>query len=833
MSLHDYHQKRKFDKTPEPEGKVEETIGALTFVVQKHQATRLHYDFRLELNGILKSWAVPKGPSLNPDDKRLAVMVEDHPLDYAHFEGIIPKGNYGGGTVMVWDKGVYSPIAFVDRKKAEVLLKEQLQKGHLSFVLLGEKLRGEFALVKTYSAEENAWLLIKAHDEYSANSDITKRDRSVISNRSMEEIAKEAVKKQEVWYSKSRNFDLDDVPKGAMPHDITPMLAQSSEEPFDDNDWIFELKYDGYRTVAEITSGKVKLYSRNRLSYNEKFSLIAESLKKFPGNAVLDGEVVVLDEKGHPQFQWLQDYPKSKKGELAFFVFDLLYFDGHVFTSVPLLKRKEILKKILPPLPHIVYTDNIEGTGTAMFRQAKKLGVEGIMAKKNESKYKQGERANDWLKIKTQKRQEVIIAGFTQPKGGRNYFGALIAGVYKRGKLTYVGHIGGGFDDKTLESIYHMLKPLKQDTCPFETKPKTNAPVIWIKPDLLAEVTFSEWTSDGLMRHPVFLGLRTDKQPHEVTKERYFEPKPEDKTSKKITIAKQELTLTNLNKVFWPEEKYTKGNLVDYYKEITPVILPYLKNRPESLLRYPNGINGDSFYQKDAALLDVDWIPTERIYSDSNKKQVEYLLCQDEATLIYLINLGCIDLNPWSSRVAHLENPDYLLIDLDPEETDFGNVVTTALSFREFLENLDIPSFCKTSGAKGMHIYLPLDAQYSYEQSRKLAELFCIQVHKKIPQLTSMKRNPKDRKGLVYLDYLQNIKGQTLASAYSVRARPGATVSTPLLWSEVTEKLHPSQFTMKNVPNRIHKYGDLFKKTLGRGIDMKKLLEKMENLNYA
>lgn len=451
------------------------------------------------------------------------------------------------------------------------------------------------------------------------------------------------------------------------------------------------------------------------------------------------------------------------------------------------------------------------------------------MAKKSSSTYKQGDRTNDWLKIKTQKRQEVVITGFTNPKGGRKYFGALITGVYKKGKLIYVGHVGGGFDDKSLESIYQILKPLEQEMCPFDTKPETNAPVTWITPKLLAEVTFSEWTEDGQMRHPVFLGLREDKKATEVAKENYFAANPTEKDTKELIIDKQKIRLTHLSKVFWPKEKYTKGDLIEYYSEIAPLILPYLKDRPESLLRYPNGITEQSFYQKDATLLDVDWIPTTSIYSHHNKKHINYLLCQDKATLIYLINLGCIDLNPWSSRVGKLESPDYLLIDLDPEQTDFKNVVKTALAFRELLEKLDIPSYPKTSGAKGMHIYIPLGAHYTYEQTRKLAELLCIQINNKIPELTSMKRNPKERKGLVYLDYLQNIQGQTLASAYSVRAQPGATVSTPLLWSEVTAKLHPSQFTIKIMPKRIQKHGDLFKNILGKGIDMKKVLERMSN----
>lgn len=827
MSLREYHKKRIFHKTPEPKGTHQETTGPLTFVIQKHAASRLHYDFRLELSGVLKSWAIPKGPSLNPDEKRLAIMVEDHPIDYAQFEGIIPKGNYGAGTVMVWDKGVYTPIAFVDRKKAEVLLQEQLTKGHLTFIMLGEKLRGEFALVKTHRGEENAWLLIKANDEYASKNDILRKDHSVLTERSMEQIAKQAEKKNEVWFSKPQKRIVIDAPKTAMPHHIKPMLAESSDEPFNDKDWLFEMKYDGYRAIAEIAKGDVKFYSRNNISYEEKFAPLVKSLKKFPDDAILDGEVCIVDTEGRPHFQWLQDYPKEKHGDLVYFVFDMLYYDGHDLTSLPLYRRKALLKQLLPPLPHIVYSEHIEEKGIDMFRHIHKLGIEGIMAKDKYSTYHEGQRTHDWLKIKTQKSEEVIIGGFTKPKGGRKYFGSLLAGMYKQGKLTFVGHVGGGFDEKTLETIYKKIEPLIQKTCPFSTTPETNAEAIWIKPKLIAEVTFSNWTNEGQMRHPIFLGLREDKDLKDLQEERYFATDPKQKDSEEVMVGKQTVTLTNLSKVFWPKEGYTKGDMIHYYREIAPVILPHLKDRPESLLRYPNGINEKSFYQKDTNRLNEDWIEKTRVYSESTEKNIQYILCQDEATLIYLINLGCIDLNPWSSRVGHIDNPDYLTIDLDPEETDFTNVVTVAQTTKDILEKFDIPSYCKTSGAKGMHIYIPLGAKYTYEQSRKLAELLCIHVHNAIPKITSLKRNPTDRKGLVYLDYLQNIKGQTLASAYSVRAKPGATVSTPLLWSEVTKKLHPSQFTIKNIPQRIQKHGDLFKGVLGKGIDMEKVLKKM------
>ncbi len=832
MSLKDYKKKRAFDKTPEPAGIEKESTGPLTFVVQKHEATRLHYDFRLELNGVLKSWAVPRGPSFNPHDRRLAVMVEDHPMDYANFEGIIPKGNYGAGTVMVWDKGVYTPYDAVDREQSEKIIEEQLKKGHLTFILLGEKLKGEFALIKTKNSEENAWIMIKKGDEYaSEKKDILKEDLSALTHRSMSEIKSQAQKKKEIWFSKPKSLDIEGTPKGKMPHDIEPMLANTVDKPFDSEQWIFEIKYDGYRAIAEIEAGKVKLYSRNKLPYNTKFAPVVQSLQKFPGTAVLDGEVVVVDSVGHPRFQWLQDYPDKDQGELIYYVFDILHLDGHDLTSLPLTERKEILQQILPPLPHIKFSGHIESAGVAMFEQAQQLGIEGIMAKKAKSTYKEGKRSDDWLKIKTQKSQEFVIAGFTEGKGGRKYFGALIAGIYKNGNLQYIGHVGGGFDNKQIKRLYEKIEKLKQKDCPFDTAPATNAPVTWIKPKLVGEATFSNWTTDGQMRHPVFLGLRQDKDAKDVkSEERYFTKDPIEKGSLELHIGKQRLVISNVSKIFFPEEKYTKQDLINYYREVAPVILPYLYDRPESLLRYPNGITGQSFYQKDSDLLKEDWIQRTRIHSDSGDKNIDYLLCQDEATLIYLINLGCIDLNPWSSRVGHLENPDYLLIDLDPEKTDFENVIKTALAARDVLEDLDIPNYPKISGATGFHIYVPLGAKYTYEQCRQFAELLCVQINKKIPDITSLIRDPKKRKGLVYLDYLQNRKGQTLASAYSVRAKPGATVSTPLDWSEVTKKLHLSQFTIKNVPQRIQKHGDLFKPVLGKGIDIEKILKKINKL---
>lgn len=814
MTLAQYKKKRNFSKTPEPTGATKDFKGPLTFVIQKHEASHLHYDFRLEMDGVLKSWAVPKGPSLNPEDRRLAMLVEDHPLDYAGFEGIIPKGQYGGGTVMVWDKGVYSPYEAVERKDAEKILLEQLKKGHLTIIMLGEKLKGEFALIKTHGSEENAWLLIKKGDEYASKKDILKEDHSVLTKRTMEQITSQSLKKKDVWNSLPRDLDLSDTPSEKIPHDVKPMLAETVDEPFDKTDWIFEIKLDGYRTLAEIDSKKVELYSRNNQSFDEKFKEVLESLKNFPGNAVLDGEVVVLNKDGLPVFEWLQDYPKSKKGELVYYVFDILHLNGHNLRRLPLIKRKEILKKVLPDLPHVRFSDHIEKNGVNFFKQAQNLKLEGVIAKDAKSIYKENSRSFHWLKIKTGLRQDAIICGFTKGRGLRSYFGALVLGIREHGKLRYIGHTGGGFDEDLLESTFKKLAPLKQEECPFDEKPQTNAPVTWVKPILECEVKFNQWTEKGQMRQPIFLSLKDDTPSESLT------------TTEEISINRHSLKLTNLNKIFWPKEKYTKGDLINYYREIAPFILPHLINRPQSLLRYPDGIGGMKFFQKDAGNLKAEWVMRAQV--KHGKEKIEYLLCQNEASLVYLINLGCIDLNPWSSRIHKLDYPDYLVIDLDPKEASFQTVIEVALACRKVLEKLNIESFPKTSGASGMHIYIPMGAKYDYETVKNFAHLLCIEINKLVPEITTLERVVKKRHNKVYLDFLQNNRGQTLASVYSVRARPEATVSTPLKWEEVTKSLKVTDFTIKNLPTRLQKHGDLFKGVLGKAVNIKQILKKLE-----
>lgn len=872
MTLKRYREKRKFQETPEPEGGRNTGRGSLRFVVQLHRATRLHFDFRLELDGTLKSWAVPKGPTLDPQERRLAVMVEDHPLEYESFEGIIPKGNYGAGTVMVWDNGTYYSRQTADREESERVLLEGLRKGHITFILEGKKLRGEFALVKLKRGEENSWLLLKKGDAFATSKDVLEFDRSVLSNRSLDEIASQAPALHEVWLGtpKPPLPDLDDAPLAKMPRLVKPMLATPTGRPFDRAGWLFEIKWDGYRALAEIEAGQVRLYSRNQISLEERFAPLIAPLRRLGLDAVLDGEVVVLDEAGKPRFQLLQDYAKHKPGLLVFYIFDLLYLAGHDLRKLPLVRRKELLKQILPSDPRLCFSDHVEDQGRAFFDLVARQGLEGIVAKDGSSSYTSGQRSTAWLKIKTEQRMAAVIGGFTQPGGGRKHFGSLVLGTYSGKELVYIGHVGTGFSEAQLREIGHALEPLIQSSCPFRKKPAANAPVRWVKPVLVCEVSFREWTRDQVMRHPAFLGLLTDRPSHSVRREEttasdelatnanQHSPR-EQRGAKKslpsggeqfssvpprvtpaaglvdtklpgsngsIAVGGRAVKLTNLDKMYWPEEGFTKRDLVSYYHEIAPLILPYLKDRPQSLNRHPKGIHGESFYQKDVEH-HPEWAKTVKIRSDSQEKEIRFLLCQDAATLVYMANLGCIEINPWSSRLGMLDQPDFFIIDLDPEDIPFDAVVDAALAVRRVLDTAGAESYCKTSGKTGLHVYVPLGGCCTYEQARQFAEIIARLAHREIPKTTSLERNPARRQKKVYLDFLQNRRGQTLAAPYSVRPHPGATVSTPLQWDEVRHGLDPSRYTLRTIRKRLEGMGDLWAPVLSGTIDLVKCLQRL------
>ncbi len=633
-------------------------------------------------------------------------------------------------------------------------------------------------------------------------------------------------------------IDLSKAEKSKMPHLVKPMLATLVDESFDDPNWLFEVKWDGFRAIAEIKKRKVELYSRNLLTFNKLFAPIVKTLQTFSFDAILDGEVVVLDKAGKSFFQLLQNYQNTGEGNLTYYVFDILYLNGHSLINLPLLERKQILKSILPKTKNIKYSDHVLEKGKTFYDIARRQNLEGIIAKYKTSIYQLGRRTRDWLKIKLHMQQEAVIAGFTQPRGSRKKFGALVLGVYKNDELVYIGHTGGGFNEQSLKQVYTQLKPLVQKQSPFIKVPKTNAPVTWVEPKLICEVIFSEWTTDGHMRHPIFIGLRPDKKPKEVIKELPMEKGAsnqktvmkftEPKKNTELKIGKRDVNVTHLSKVFWPKEKYTKGDVIEYYRKVSRFMLPYLKDRPESLNRHPNGAEGKSFFQKDVGNMPPKWVKTHKVFSESNDEYLNYLVCQDEPTLIYMANLGCIEINPWNSRIGSLDKPDYLIVDLDPEDISFDKVVETAQVTHEILDKLKVPNYCKTSGATGLHIYVPLGAKYSYDQAKQFTQLVVTMVNKRLPKITSLERSPAKRQKRVYLDYLQNRRGQTLAAAYSIRPKPGATVSTPLEWKEVKKGLTPKAFTIKTIFDRLDKKGDLWKPVLGKGVDLAKVLKQIK-----
>ena len=591
--------------------------------------------------------------------------------------------------------------------------------------------------------------------------------------------------------------------------------------------------------ISIINKNDVQLISRNDLSFNKLFSPLLSELKKLEHAVVLDGEVVVEDSNEHSNFQLLQNYQRQGVGQLKYHVFDILNIDGNDTRHLNLSERKELLRLLLEkqPIKHVFYSQHVEAEGEAFYQAAIKSGLEGIIAKEKNSRYYSGKRSAQWLKIKIQQQEEAIIVGFTAPKGSRSLFGSLILAAYKKNKLHYLGNCGTGFTEQTLKEVYRQLKPNFTATSPFEEKLKIPGQMQWLRPKVVCQVRFSEWTEGRHMRHPVFIGLRIDKEAKEVQmasikNKESIKAETDNQHTDNIDLQTDLVTLhlTNQNKIYFPEDKITKGEIVNYYNEIDPIILPYLKNRPQSLNRFPNGINEPSFYQKDIDLdKSPEWLKTEKIYSESNKAYIDYLICNDKATLLYMANLGCIEINPWSSRIGSLNNPDWVVIDLDPEDIPFEKVVEAALEVRNIMDELQTECYCKTSGATGLHVYVPLNAKYNYDLVKTFAELIAQTVFARLPETTSIVRSPKKRQKKVYIDFLQNRKGQTLAAPYSVRPRPGATVSTPLDWSEVNKKLNPSNYTIKTILKRLDKHGDLWKPVIGKGANLDKIIKKIYN----
>ena len=653
------------------------------------------------------------------------------------------------------------------------------------------------------------------------------------------------------------------------------MLSTLVDEPFSNENWLYEIKWDGYRALAYMDKHHFELLSRNNLSFAEKYDPVTESLKALKMNAVLDGEIVAVDEKGLANFQLLQNWQTTRQGSLRYYVFDIIWLDGYNLSALPLIERKRIIQALIPADdPVVKYSDHVLRDGEQFFKIALKGGLEGIMAKKIASKYEAGNRGDTWLKIKVSQRQEVIIAGYTEPRRSRKFFGSLLLGVYKDDELIYVGHTGSGFNAKSLSQIHKKLQPLITKEPPFKNPPKTNMPATWVKPKLVCEIKFTEWTKDLQARHPIFMGLREDKNPKDITIENSKQMAGiiKNKSSKKgatkkataapakkklnsetikgeskkikpvavfdvangvdqqMTINKKQLKFTNLNKLYWKKEGITKGDMLNYYAQIAPYILPYMKDRPQSLHRHPDGINGMSFFQKDIRGKVADWIPRHESFSESNNETIEYMVCNDEATLLYMANLGCIEMHPWHSRTQKPDNPDYCLIDLDPDKSNtYEQVMESAHLVKQLLDDVGADCYPKTSGSTGLHIYIPLGAKYSYDQSKQLAELIVTIVNGELPNTTSVLRNPEKRKGKIYLDFLQNRESQTVAAPYSLRPKPNAPVSTPLDWSEVKKGLTSSTYTMHTIFDRLKKTGDIFYPVLGKGINLQSVLKKIES----
>lgn len=870
MGLEEYKRKRRFSETPEPEGTVKGTPGN-SFVVQKHRASRLHYDFRLEMEGVLRSWAIPKGPTFNPNDKRLAVLTEDHPMDYGGFEGVIPAGHYGAGNVILWDRGTYDMVDPADAAQG-------FRKGKLHFVLRGEKLHGEWILVRG-SREPNQWIFFKKRDEFAVeDGEITaERPESVVSGRLVEDVGKpdgQPTKKSgnpktaatgtRHWHTpierELERLGLKTRGRQPIPREVQPMLATLVPKPFDGDDWLFEIKHDGIRAIVMKDGDRIEMWSRNVKSLTNRFPNLRDQFLKLPADSViLDGEIVALDAQGRSRFHLLQ--PRihlSRPADIReadtrvpayFYAFDVMYINGFDLMRAPLIDRKAVLRKLLPDdQGWIRFTESIEGHGTAFYEAASRLGLEGIVAKLKSSPYQQA-RSKNWRKIKTELMDDFVIAGFTPPEGSRKHFGALVLGQYDRdGALVSTGRVGGGFDDRALAAAHRRLKPLVVARSPLTEIPAEARHATWVKPELVCEVRFNEWTPEGQLRAPVFMRFREDKEPAECRITRLLgadsdgaadpadpidpidPPAPVDppkaavprtsaarrtpvsKRHAEIMALSSRIEFTNLDKVFWPEEGYTKGDLIQFYERISPYLCPHLEDRPLVLKRYPDGILGEYFYQKDVPDYVPAWLRTETLYSEDVDRYIRYFVGCERELLLYLANMGAITQNPWCSRIQSLDYPDYIIFDLDPVGAAFPIVQDVAVQLHAILDELGLRAYPKTSGASGIHVFLPiLQDRFTYEDVRTFAEAIASVLVSRMPGVATIERVVKRRKPeTVYIDFLQNVRGKTVASVYSPRAEPGAPVSTPLRWDELERTIEPRQFHVKNIFERLDRVGDLF-----------------------
>lgn len=795
-----YRAKRSAAETPEPFSGSASTTGRL-FVVQKHAATRLHYDLRLEVGGVLKSWAVPRGPSMDHADKRLAVFVEDHPIDYADFEGIIPDDNYGAGAVIVWDQGTWTP---------KIDFEEGFEKGKLLFRLDGFKLHGLWTLVKIKKSD-NEWLLIKERDAWTLEegADPPHSERSIFSGLLVEELKAgrdlRGPLRDDLAAGDAVESDLD-------PRDVELMLATVREGPFTDPKWIYELKYDGYRLLAAREGTQPLLQSRRGHDITATFPEVAKAIKALPYQGfILDGEVAVHDEAGLPSFQRLQKRGRlSKRLEIQraaaefpaiMYVFDLLAIEGYDLRPLPLTVRKEFLRRVLPSEGALRYSDHVEERGELFFAQVEKMQLEGMVAKRADSPYLGG-RSPDWLKIRLDRSDDFVVVGFSEPKGSRTGVGALHVAAYDAGELVYAGRVGSGFSEKELGDLRQQLDGMLRETAPCvgPELPRTERHH-WVEPELICEVRYKEWPDGALLRQPVFLRFRDDKPVEDCVR-----PGGEPAfvaVGEVVDDSRPQVPFSNLDKIFWQEEGYTKGDLIEYYRAISPWLLPYLRDRPVVLTRFPDGIDGKSFFQKDAPEWTPDWVRREKMWSEDSGKETHFFVADDVESLLYIINLGSIPLHIWSSPVAALERPDWTILDLDPKEAPFSHVVQTALVIHELCEEIGLPCFAKTSGSSGIHVLVPLGGQCTYAQSKAYAELLARVTASRQPDIATTERGLQHRKGRVYIDFVQNGHGKLLVSPFCARPLPGAPVSMPLRWSDVNDDLQILNYTIENAPSHM------------------------------
>jgi bifunctional non-homologous end joining protein LigD len=832
--LEDYRRKRDPARTPEPFGG-ERTPAApragapRRFVVQQHAARRLHYDLRLEIGGALASWAVPKGPTLDPKEKRLAVRTEDHPLEYADFEGVIPAGNYGAGAMIVWDLGLYRCVDGVAPEAG-------IEAGKLDFVLEGQKLRGHFALVRTRSAQGRDWLLLRKGAPPREVRDLLRElPASVLSGLTVEEL-REGVSRDVEVEAALRSLR---APRRSLDREaLRPMLAGNADAPFSRAGWLFELKYDGVRTIAVKDAGEVKLYARTGGDRSLLYPEIARAAARLPlASFAIDGEVVALDATGRSSFERMQQrFTQRDPAAIAravaevpavFQAFDLLGALGCDVRGLPLERRKELLARFVPPVGVVRFSDHVEGDGLRLFAAAEEHGLEGVIAKRADSRYESGRRTKTWLKLKVPRGAPLAIVGWTAGKGSRARLGALLLAWKRGGRWVYAGSAGSGLGDATIDALLPRLEALqvKEPPCAGVPDPPPRG-ARWARRELVCEVRFTEVTSAGLLRHPVFTRLREDVPladcaapgDHREPEEALADPP----RSQAPAAPPETLALTRLDKVFWPVEGYTKGDLLAYYEAVWPFLAPYLRDRPLVLTRYPDGIEGKSFYQKNAPEFTPAWVEHRDI------EGTDYFVCNELRSLLYVINSGAIPLHVWSARRQQLERPDWLILDLDPKGAPFEHVVQIARHIHGLLEELGAPHFAKTSGQDGLHVLVPLGAQLDHEHAKALAEVLARAVSAELPEIATIARPVAARGGKVYVDWLQNGRGKLIAAPLSVRPRPGAPVSMPLPWSKVARRLDPARFTIRTAPALLRRDGDPCREVLGAAIDVPSVLAALE-----